>query len=416
MKTLILITSEYPYYSGEPFLQNEIPFLSKSFSDIYIFSINGKKQDEQLRELPSNVKCFPLGNSTSKFKYIKYIMHGVVSSNNDLKLEDYTPKKLIASLYTRGRAKCIAHSVYGCIKENGLLINDVTVYSFWFAYQAVAAWLLSEKLRLDGAKVLSVARAHGYDLYWERAAGGYLPYQQSLLKNLNWCFPCSDYGKNYLIEKYPWAHNKIWTQRLGTRDYGINLYTGEKVIVTCCNLEPLKRMSLFAKAFCKVARNEPGVKWICLGSGDEKEKIEKILKQARLSDRAVLMGRLDNEAVMEVYRNNSIMYFCNVSTSEGLPVSIMEAMSFGIPIIATDVGGTAELVDNSNGILLNADLDCSYLAQVLRDMININSVKYQEYRISSRKKWENLVSADNNYTAFCNIISKDYEKSEEFSK
>ncbi|MFR4320263.1 MAG: glycosyltransferase [Blautia massiliensis (ex Durand et al. 2017)] len=44
----------------------------------------------------------------------------------------------------------------------------------------------------------------------------------------------------------------------------------------------------------------------------------------------------------------------NVSSSEGIPVSIMEATSFGIPGIATDAGGTKEIIrDKENGVLLS---------------------------------------------------------------
>ncbi|WP_243669706.1 glycosyltransferase [Methanoculleus chikugoensis] len=63
-------------------------------------------------------------------------------------------------------------------------------------------------------------------------------------------------------------------------------------------------------------------------------------------------GYLDNAAVLEHYRQSPIDVFINVSESEGIPVSIMEAESCGIPVIATAVGGIPEIVSDATGILL----------------------------------------------------------------
>ena len=59
-----------------------------------------------------------------------------------------------------------------------------------------------------------------------------------------------------------------------------------------------------------------------------------------------LFGHLDNNEIFNMYKNNSYDYFITLSESEGLPVSIMEAISCGIPVIATAVGGITEIVIN----------------------------------------------------------------------
>ena len=404
MRSLVLITSEFPYSSGEPFLSNELPYLSQHFERIYIFSINGKEVDKPMRFIPENAACFPLGNTTSKSKYLKYMVAGLIKPDTDLRIREFNLKRVAASLYTRGRALSIADQIYDIIARNNLNVDNTVVYSFWFAYQAVAAWLLSKKLNNVGAKTFAVSRAHGYDLYWERATGGYLPYQDVSLKKLRWCFPCSEYGAEYLLKKYPWATEKIRISRLGTKDYGLNPYNGERTFVTCCNLEPLKRMKLFADAFCELAKEDKAIKWICIGSGKEEEDIRKIVNSAGVSNQVTMTGRLSNEAVINLYKQEGVMYFCNVSTTEGLPVSIMEAMSFGIPVIATDVGGTSELVDKNNGELIPSNLNKHSLYESLVKHTLIPDAQYNKKRESSRRKWEELVSAESNYKEFCNLI------------
>jgi glycosyltransferase involved in cell wall biosynthesis len=59
-----------------------------------------------------------------------------------------------------------------------------------------------------------------------------------------------------------------------------------------------------------------------------------------------------HDAVRDFYLTQPVDVFVNASTTEGVPVSIMEAMSFGVPVVATDVGGTGELVNSRNGALL----------------------------------------------------------------
>ena len=66
---------------------------------------------------------------------------------------------------------------------------------------------------------------------------------------------------------------------------------------------------------------------------------------------------------MNYYNTYEIDLFVNLSTIEGVPVSIMEAQSSGIPVLATDVGSSKEIVDDDNGFLIPKDFEMN-LAQV----------------------------------------------------
>ena len=79
-----------------------------------------------------------------------------------------------------------------------------------------------------------------------------------------------------------------------------------------------------------------------------------------------------NEEVMEYYKNNLVDLFVNMSESEGLPVSMMEAMSFGVPVIAPDVGGIKEIVDENSGWLLSCE-NCS--AEFVEVINTLNSLQ-----------------------------------------
>ena len=93
--------------------------------------------------------------------------------------------------------------------------------------------------------------------------------------------------------------------------------------------------------------------------------------------------------------------FINCSESEGIPVSIMEALSFGIPVIATNVGGTSEVViDGYNGFLLDKDFLEIDLKQMIVDFLNSSEDFILEKRTNARIFWENNYDAEKNYTEF----------------
>ena len=120
-----------------------------------------------------------------------------------------------------------------------------------------------------------------------------------------------------------------------------------------------------------------------------------------------LPGQLSNNEIYKYYQENNVSLFINVSSSEGLPVSIMEACSFGIPIIATDVGGTKEIVsDGYNGYLLSENFESKVLACAIEKIYSMEENNYELLCCHSRNKYLNSFSAEKNYCDFCSILSQ----------
>lgn len=411
MKTCILITNRDPFNFIGSFLEEEIKQLSFVFDKVYCVSIDASKKSVRLRPVPDNITIFPLGNSHSKIKYLLYSLAGIISPSKDLKIKSKSIRRILTELYCRGRAKIIYKQILRRLDISKLKDENVSVYSFWFSYQAISAWLLKDKLKKAGINVLAVSRAHGYDLYHYRNPAGFLPFQDVSIKNLNGVYPCSDNGAEYLKGLYPELSGKIKTARLGTADYGLGNTESKEfnnpdklwVFLTCCNFKPLKRMPLFAKAFVRLCE-QTNCKWICVGAGAEFQTVKDIINEHGKQDFVWFTGEIENSELMKIYKNNRVSYFCNVSTTEGVPVSVMEALSFGIPVIATDVGGTGELVNQSVGALISSDIDENLLYDILKQNTNIEEKEYIEKRKAARKVWEASASAENNYNAWCKEI------------
>ena len=92
-------------------------------------------------------------------------------------------------------------------------------------------------------------------------------------------------------------------------------------------------------------------------------------------DYCYFQGNLDHQLPIKKYENNEVDIVVISSISErvpeGIPVSLMEAMSYEIPVIATDCGGTKELVDGKSGILVNQN-DPKAITNAIFKLINNN--------------------------------------------
>ena len=139
------------------------------------------------------------------------------------------------------------------------------------------------------------------------------------------------------------------------------------------------------------------IHWVHFGDGELMEWLEKESKVLPCNCSVELKGNVPNADILNEYKNNHYDLFINLSDSEGIPVSIMEAMSFGIPCVATNVGGVSELVvDEYNGLLVSSDDEPSFIAKRITENIH----KMNEFRTNARKTWANLFNAKINYELF----------------
>src|SRR5690606_27302811 len=121
----------------------------------------------------------------------------------------------------------------------------------------------------------------------------------------------------------------------------------------------LKRVHLIVSALQTIENQE--IEWIHFGDGVLYNEVATLSKGLSSNIKSIFKGRVLNSEILNFYKNNYVDLFVNISTNEGIPVSIMEAFSFGIPTFATNVGATAELVNEFNGMLVEKDFDIQEL-------------------------------------------------------
>ncbi|MDO4189559.1 MAG: glycosyltransferase, partial [Lachnospiraceae bacterium] len=99
------------------------------------------------------------------------------------------------------------------------------------------------------------------------------------------------------------------------------------------------------------------------------------------------------------YFENSIDAFILTSNTEGNPVSVIEAMSFGIPIISTNICNMPNLVSD-NGLLISENPDPYELSDAITRLSRMSKDDVSKMRIASRNRWEKEYKAENNCREF----------------
>lgn len=409
---LILLTNSYPYSSEEAFLEPEMPYLAKEFDKIIILAIGLGKDAEKTRETPENADCYNIGKTSKRVSRIMSLLKGAVNSV----LPSDTPKDAEAKSNFRKRVFC--EYFYARGEREFSLCKDilekydfsgydsVTVYSYWFFVTALVGCKVCELISPKCKSVKFVSRAHGYDVYRYANSLGYLPLREYLLEKVDSVHPCSINGARYIAEQFPKFSDKISPRYLGTDDDGLSEINDDCFhIVSCSRLVDLKRVDRIASSL-SLLEGEGKIRWTHIGDGGTMQKIRAFCDEKLGFMEVNLKGWVSNQQVKEFYRNEKVDLFVNVSTTEGLPVSMMEALSFSIPVIATDVGGVSEIVkDGYNGLLISSDFTDEELVIKIKEIINSTQEEKIKMRRNARDFWEENFDAQKNFSQFANEIS-----------
>ncbi len=407
MRDLILLTTSFPYGKyQEAFLETEIIYLAAEFDRVYIIAT--KPESSFNRPVPENAEIieFPNNNVISRSLSV-IIKHGFTILKYSYSELPYIIKKPYEKILKK-LLELLKHLMKGLMIAADLSHRFVSgehkyvVYSYWFNSAALAAGLL--KKRHSGIKAIS--RLHNWDLYSESNDLNYFPLQKAKALLLDKCIFISDQGKRYFENRYirlPDFH----VFRLGVTGQEVIDKISDNdsfIIVSCSFLHVSKRVNYIIESLALI--DDIKIRWTHLGGGELFDELNS-LASVRLGNKNnisyKITGDITNREVLEFYRNNYVHLLINTSRNEGLPVSIMEAMSFGIPAVATDAGGTSEIVNDTCGILLKND--CSF-DEIKSAILKIRS-EYNDfpYRANACNNWLKNFNADVNYKNFAGQIS-----------
>lgn len=412
---LVLITKRYPF-SGyvESFLDEELAYINERFSQV-VFCHMGKELDTARAgtsrlSVPYQYVSLELPQGLDQWKIAKDALLGLRLHRivGDMWLEWRARRRQKES----ERAKTWIWKLLKMnfqIREAARRLSseldrrEVIFYSYWFAEGAYVACELG---RIFTSR--AVCRAHAFDVYSDEY--GYICFHDCSIRGLAAVYSASELGAAVLRAELPQHVDKIHVAYLGTSDHGIQPLPrrGSVHIVSCAQISAVKRIDLLVEALSRLEGLD--VRWTHIGGGSV-EDFDRLISLANMKlgsgcVTATFTGYLSNVEVVEFYRTNPVDLFVNTSVSEGVPVAIREALSFGIPVAAPAVGGIPEIVvPGSNGFLLDRDAVVEELISTIHRISSMSRSEILRLRAAARRSWESQFSAEGNYRAFYDEIA-----------
>ena len=401
---ILILTSAFPYLPGEYFFEDEIPYweATELFGEITImpWSVEGipRKTSERIKidkplhgRPPKWIRCL----YCIQCLFYSFLYKEILWLAKEKKLTVRNLYRMLAcasgAIITYNRLRKFLRGKTGCM-----------VYAYWNDAQAYGAALAKRAGLIDTL----VSRAHGFDLYKARRPDSYMPLKRQFAGYFDTVFVLSGEAEGYMQKAYG-----IPPEALNIAPLGVPLPPrmsspgdeGEVNIVSVAFCRPVKRMDKIIGAVAAFAGRNPSlrVNWQHIGGGALLDEIKE-LARLRLTPFANVTfyfhGTIPNGEVKAFYLQNKTDIFINTSESEGIPVSMIEAMAAGVPPLAPDVGGISDLVSNEFGILTGENPSVEEIADAIGELMK--KARRLEIRQKARERVESRFNAAKNYPEF----------------
>lgn len=365
-RRIVLLTAKYPWGPGEEFITPELPHWVRDDVDLTIMP--WESTDWQ-REVPDGIRVDGRLDRLRRTQWRNALTVQAFRGGTWRELLTTVgtghlhPKAWWRTLVPAAAAELTRAALESLARDHGTI--DVA-YSYWFDHQTLGAL----QARATGNVRAVVSRAHRYDIQEPISPDGRLPFRRWMAPRIDLLAPISDGGLTLTRDLFGALPGNSRTFRLGVPIGEHTAPTPEDPnvihLLSVSTFTPVKRVPQLVHTVKELAARCPGsrIVWCHAGSGPLEAETHRLALD--LGVEVEWLGQLDREALAEVYRSRPWNFIVNVSSSEGVPVSLMEAMERAIPVAATAVGSTDELVAPPGGILLEPDGTPSQWAEAIQ--------------------------------------------------
>ena len=409
----IVIAQRFPFReeTGEMYLFDEIKVLAEYFSRIIVLSCYAEGI-QPIHALPQNVFVFSISPGSDGLFQKRFGLEGFLWACVGRSFGKTDALSFKQRIYLNSMELMVASlkkKASEIIDSNQSLFEHVElIYSYRMTTTASVAINCRNILSGMGQHPKLVTRAHGYDLYENVSPCGKQPFREEVLEEFDSILPCSQVGCDYLQSKHPEQKEKIVCSYLGSQaPASLNFKSNDGIlrIVSCSNVNEVKRVVLIAESIKSLEDEGILVRWIHIGSGPLMKPLKQYCEANLISGSFTLMGPKAHEEVFQIYQRENFDLFVSASASEGIPQAIMEAYSFGIPAIATDVGGTKEIVsDGINGFLIEPHDVARSLVKAIKHYLGLSSSQMDMMRAEAYRRWNERFNADINARSFLSTV------------
>lgn len=467
---LLMLTDSFPFDRGETYIEQEIEFVAAAFDQVVIIPMRSFQGAQRTRLVPPNVRLLPAPAPRGDWRWwtVKWGLRVLTGGCSPTvpRMVGHWPWRGKDELHRFLIDLRFAATVYEKYEATRQVISEVdfsqfdsvVIYSYWF-YQGVGVADLLRRRELGAVPVQVVARAHRYDVDEEATPRKYLASRPYLLKAVDKVYPISQFASQFLsaycpdapgradvdsttqaptptttnsttrayvggstkTSSSPYFHpprqrkisaDKIEVRRLGVLEVPTAPRRREDPlwVASCSYMNDNKRVELIVEAIGLLQARGIPVKWTHFGESDPERlaSMQQLIETScRQPEACELRGYVPNPEVRSFYGSNNVQVFVNCSLSEGVPVSIMEALACGIPCVATNAGGTSEIVhDQVNGYVLPTNLSAVDLADALQQVGSLSASEYAAMSQAARRTWAELICAPVQYQSMARELSE----------
>ena len=407
MNIVIFIEGEYRI---QPFMINELDAASHSFDRVYIITKEMKSDisttllsNEKIRHIQVTQKERRVSGIKNVFRMLcPLVMNQIKDANKD---------NLLSKEYLKILYRYVSDGYLFCQKTKSIIDaelsaeDNVYVISTWFSIESLSVSLLKKEYK----HIHAYSFAHSFEI--DKKEDKFMAYYFNDFRHQQLdgvIFISKTMIDIYLKDsghKFDRYADKFHLEYLGSNKKHEPVNPGSRnepfIICSCSNVIPIKNLGIILDMLA--TWDAEHIKWIHFGGGIDLDDVAKRAREITANNSLVeieLKGVTPNDEVQYYYSTSHIDAFINVSISEGLPVSLMEAISYGIPIIATDVGGTREIVDKDYGVLLTSNPTTDELKNAILFVMGKTDDEMVRMRQQALRSWEEQFDAHKNMALF----------------
>jgi len=417
-KSMIFFSLHYPFHFTDSYLDEEINELSYLFNKVIIVSAN--TFSEETRPIPANAVVYrytPCTDIRTRIRSLSLIINPAFYQSmgrilfRDKMMPGIPVLKELFAFYARAAAT--EEFIEKVIWEQQLDTSSMLIYTYWMIESSLAAVLL--KQRNPAIKVIS--RAHSQDVYFARSPVKYHPFRKYIFERLDHLYFISANAMNYFIKRHgitDQEKGRISISRIGI--HSSNAYlpkqpSGIFRLVSVAYIQRIKRVDLIIDALALI--DDIKIEWYHAGHSNKSHNDFEAIQQyaaKKLSGKKnisfSLLGKTGKEELFKLYATKEFDCFINVSETEGIPVSMMEAMSYSVPVIGSNVGGVSEIVEHErNGYLLSPYPNATEVANTILKFARLSQEQRETFRKNAYTTWNTKYNAAKNNIAFVESVT-----------
>lgn len=385
-----MFSSQYP---SEFTIPNELAVVAPHFEKVLYLPSAMRASGDSGPELPSNVELVDIVERSSRQRRVRDIPLALAAvtaaAGRRGNLRAYLQNARAYAGVSR-RQHALARGLASFVVHRGL--RDAVFYDYWFENSTLALALLKER----GTIRRAVARVHRFDLYDDPVRRWLIPFRERKVAALDRIVAISEHGRAYLTNKLaPALRDRVVLSRLGV----VNQELGptpqdELLVISASHLQPFKQVHLIPRMLFHV---KTPLHWIHFGSGPMMDETRRHAASLPPHIKWELRGAIPHADILRFYREHAVSMFLSLSAEEGLPISMMEAASFGIPMMGYGVCGIPEIIDTTRGALLDPGWPLDRIGAELDSALNGRGfdrkaiAAFQRERFNIQRNYEHFV-------------------------